>query len=167
MEEGIPFFLAASTEQEMEQKFSNITCHHKSFNISEVEFFRKDQFGLTNNLHIGYHVSMYYWFRLTYYTTFLGCIFGIVRFLDLGPTRILSTSFWTNIFGYLLAIFSVAQSLHTKALGLGTGGVIVELILKQTGLCEDAKGEDHHGHHHSGIDCINHREVHKTMRNIY
>ena len=55
------------------------------------------------------------------------------------------------MFGYLLACFSVAQTLHTKALGLGTGGVIMEMVLSATGFCEVEEGRDLGGHEHSGI----------------
>ena len=150
--EEISFFFSEQTKVQMQ----STTCHHNSIKISEVEFFEifgLQQYFLSENFLL-FSVSMYYWFRVTYYTKFIGCIFGIVRFLDLGPTRILSKHFWTNIFGYLLASFSVGQSLHTKALGLGTGGVILEIVLSAIGLCNN-----------SGIVCID-QKIHKTMWHI-
>ena len=135
--DSVPFFLS-SPESHGNQIVSNVTCHEDDDKITpleKVEFY--EIFGTTQNIFWLFYIPMYYWFRMTYYITYLGCIFGIVRFLDLGPTRILATEFWSNSLGYSLALFSVGHSLHTKALGLGTGGHIMDVVLTSAGLCVD------------------------------
>ena len=81
-------------------------------------------------------VPMYYYFRFTYYSTLVMCTFGIVKFLDRGPTRCLATEGWLNYVGYLCALFSVFYHLRTKSLGLGSDGVILDTVLSTFGVCK-------------------------------
>ena len=111
--------------------FANYTCHHAEVSLDNLEFF--EIFGKEKSLLGIVQISMYWWFRITYYMTLISCTLGIVRFLDVGPTRILARTFLLNAVGNVLICFSVGHALHTKALGLGTGGVIMEIVLKSFG----------------------------------
>ena len=120
-------------------EFANITCHHKNIDLNKIDFFKI--FGTTQTfLGIPVGIPMYWWFRMTYYMTLVSCVFGIVRFLDVGPTRILSKNVGLNVVGSILTCFSVGHALHTKALGLGTGGVIMEIVLTSFGYCKETEG---------------------------
>ena len=80
-------------------------------------------------------VPMYYYFRFTYYTTLATCTFGIVKFLDRGPTRCLAPEGCLNYVGYICALFSVFYHLRTKSLGLGSDGTILDTVLSTFGYC--------------------------------
>ena len=82
-----------------------------------------------------FHISSYHWYRMTYYSTFLGSVLVIVMVLNDGPTQILSKNFWTNKLGLCLAFYSVAQSMSTKVFGLGEGELILEIVLDVFGVC--------------------------------
>ena len=116
------------------QNYSEVKCDNDA--INSIPFYQI--FGVEANLFWLFKIPMYYWFRVTYYTTLVSCTFGILRFLDIGTTRILAASGWQNIFGFALAFVSVFHSLHTKALGLGTGGGLMKSILLSSGYCSDS-----------------------------
>ena len=82
-----------------------------------------------------FEVPQYYYFRFTYYMTLTSCVLGIVKFLDVGPTRILAVKGWSNYVGYVCAILSVFISLEKKALGLGSDGKILNTILMSVTNC--------------------------------
>ena len=115
--------------------------------MTEVPFYLVH--GLTTEL-LSFHVSTYYWFRLTYYSTYLSCVFGIVKFLDLGPTRILSEKGLSNWIGYGLSICSAVISLRMKAHGLGHGDVLMEIFLMTLG-SHNNEHDRNHNHEYTGI----------------
>ena len=109
----------------------NITCIYKSEikRMKDIGFY--DIFGKTQNI-LGipmFKLPMYYYFRITYYTTLVACGFGITKFLEVGPTRILPKDGLKNLGGYGLAIVIVLYSLQTKALGMGSDGIIIHSVL--------------------------------------
>ena len=101
--------------------------------IHKIPFYQ--MFNETKTIFGTVHLPMYYYFRVNYYTTLLSCTMGIVKFLDVGPTKILPTQGWRNYVFYALAVLSVFTSLHTKALGLGQDGVLMDTILSSFGIC--------------------------------
>ena len=110
--------------------YSEITCGtaevNRTFPMSDVSFYKV--FG--NSTVFGpFHVPQYYWFRFTYLITCMSCSLGILRFLDVGPTRILERDGWRNYIGYGLAFITVMWSLNVKALGLGTGGYVMHMLI--------------------------------------
>ena len=113
-----------------EQDFTNVTCSNHS--MSSVSFYQT--FG-ESTAYLGiFHIPQYYCFRISYGLTLISCTFGLLRFLDVGPTRILEKEGWRNYTGYGIAFFSVLFSLYTKALGLGTGGYVMNTIINQFNL---------------------------------
>ena len=143
----IPIFFGNINESEINQTLGAAKCHNNSLNMSEVEFYQISQ--LTHDFGF-FHVSTYYWFRLTYFTTFLGCISGITKFLDYGPTRILSDKLLKNFLGWCLVCLSVIVTISVKALGLGHGDEILEKVIHSFTLDSYEMG-DHHQHNHAGI----------------
>ena len=98
--------------------------------ISEVPFYQL--FG--NETTFGpFHVPTHHWFNFTYSVTMLSCTFAILRFLDVGPTRILELTGWRNYVGYGLAFISVLWCLRSKSNGLGSGGYVMRMFHDQLG----------------------------------
>ena len=115
-----------------EQDFTNVTCSEFNHSMSSVSFYQ--EFG-ESTAYLGiFHIPQYYCFRISYGLTLISCTFGLLRFLDVGPTRILEKEGWRNYTGYGIAFFSVLFSLYTKALGLGTGGYVMNTIINQFNL---------------------------------
>ena len=116
-----------------EQDYSGITCGggNLTYNMTESDFYHL--MGESINLFGILHVPMNFWFKFSYKITFLSCTFGILRFLDIGPTRILARDGWRNYVGYGIAFLSVLHSVHTKALGLGADGTILRIFANPTG----------------------------------
>ena len=83
----IPFWIISGNEN-----VENKTCVYgigTPIKIQNISFYKK--FGLTTNI-LGISalkIPMYYYFRMTYYTTLVACGSGIANFLGSGPTRIL------------------------------------------------------------------------------
>ena len=73
-------------------------------------------------------------FRLTYYLTLISCTFALLKFLDVGPTRILEKDGWRNYAGYGISFISVIVVLQAKAQGLGTGGYVMTMLYDQLGI---------------------------------
>ena len=127
----VPFgFL--SNESELLNKtcaFGNATVRHQ-----DIPFY--DKFGLTQNILFvpSMKISMYYYFRITYYTTLLSCGCGIAKFLEVGPTRILPKDGKKNIAGYSLTVIIVCYSMYIKALGLGSDGTTMTTLLDRFGV---------------------------------
>ena len=122
---GVSFM---STEN---QNYTSVTCSEFNHPMSDVSFYQT--FGESTN-YFGFHIPQYYCFRISYYLTLVSCTFSLLRFLDVGPTRILEKEGWRNYAGYGIAFFSVLFSLYTKALGLGTGGYVMNTIINQFNL---------------------------------
>ena len=115
-----------------EQDFTNVTCSNHS--MSSVSFYQT--FG-ESTAYLGiFHIPQYYCFRISYGLTLISCTFGLLRFLDVGPTRILENDGWRNYAGYGIAFISVITSLYTKATGLGDGGYMMNTIIDQFNLCK-------------------------------
>ena len=74
------------------------------------------------------HIPTNHWFKITYGLTTISCACGILRFLDVGPTRILERTGWRNWVGYILAFFSVLYCLKAKGNGLGSGGYVMRML---------------------------------------
>ena len=74
------------------------------------------------------HIPTHHWFKITYGLTTISCACGILRFLDVGPTRILERTGWRNWVGYVLAFFSVFYCLKAKGNGLGSGGYVMRML---------------------------------------
>ena len=94
---------------------SNAECRVGGNNrtpINNITFYQ--MFNETKTIFGTVHLPMYYYFRVNYYTTLLSCTMGIVKFLDVGPTKILPTQGWRNYVFYALAVLSVFTSLHTR-----------------------------------------------------
>ena len=117
----------------VEPNYSNVTCSESQHLMSNVSYYQT--FGLSSNI-FGFHIPQYYSFRWSYNLTVISCTFGLLRFLDVGPTRILENDGWRNYAGYGIAFISVFFSLYTKALGLGTGGYMMNTIIDQFNLCK-------------------------------
>ena len=145
---NIPIFFGNLNESVINQTLGVAKCHNHSLNMSEVEFYQISK--LTQDFKF-FHVSTYYWFRFTYLTTFVGCICGITKFLDYGPTRILSDKLLDNLFGWCLVCLSVIVSITMKALGLGHGDETLEKVIHSFSLHSHEIDQNHHNHHHSGI----------------
>ena len=117
----------------VEQDYSNVTCSEFNHLMSNVSYYQT--FGLSSNI-LGFHIPQYYSFRISYWLTLVSCTFGLLRFLDVGPTRILENDGWRNYAGYGIAFISVIFSLYTKATGLGNGGYMMNTIIDQFNLCK-------------------------------
>ena len=138
----IPFgFISNGTE------LLNKTCVFGSakmpITIQNIPFYTK--FGLTQNILSipSMKIPMYFYFRMTYYTTLVSCGCGIARFLEVGPTRILPKDGWKNFAGYGLTVIIVIYSLYTKALGIGSDGTTMTILLDLFGVkCPSSKGND-------------------------
>ena len=98
--------------------------------MSNVPFF---QMFSTHTNFLGFEVPQYWWFRLTYYLTIISCTFALLRFLDVGPTRILEKDGWRNYAGYGISFISVLFVLQAKAQGLGTGGYVMTMLYNKFG----------------------------------
>ena len=112
--------------------YSNVTCGEDGAqiamtNVSFYQLFGTSTIGFTMGI---FQIPQYYWFYFTYIMTLVSCTFGILRFLDVGPARILEKEGWRNFAGFGLAFVSVILSLHTKALGLGTGGFVMHGLIR-------------------------------------
>ena len=116
-----------------EQNYTGILCRegNTNYNMTENEFYRL--MDVEANILGIFKVPMYTLFRNSYYLTIFSCTFGILRFLDIGPTRILARDGWRNYVGYGIAFLSVLHSVHTKALGLGADGTILRIFANPTG----------------------------------
>ena len=122
----IPFSVISGNEDVV-----NKTCifgNETSIAIQDISFYKK--FGLTTNISgiSALKIPMYYYFRMTYYTTLVACGSGIASFLEAGPTRILPKQGWKNYVGYGLAMVVVIYSLYTKALGIGSDGTTMQIV---------------------------------------
>ena len=127
----IPFWIISGNAD-----VENKTCIYgngTSIMIQDISFYKK--FGLTSNI-LGISalkIPMYYYFRMTYYTTLVACGSGIASFLETGPTRILPKDGWKCYGGYGLAVVVVIYSLYTKALGIGSDGTTMQIVLDLLG----------------------------------
>ena len=101
--------------------------------LEDVAFYKI--WNTTHQAFFFFEVPMYHYFRFNYYCTLISCTFGIVKFLELGPTRCLAEKGWLSAVGYTLAWVSVFHSLIGKANGLGTDGVILNTVLTNLGYC--------------------------------
>ena len=93
--------------------------------IGEVPFYQL--FGISTSFG-SMHIPTHHWFSFTYTLTMISCACAILRFLDVGPTRILERTGWRNWVGYMLAFFSVFYCLKVKSNGLGSGGYVMGLL---------------------------------------
>ena len=115
------------------QNYDNVICGEGNFtyNISSIPYYRM----MGNHTVLGhFHVPQYYWFAITYNLTLISCTFAILKFLDVGPTRIFEKNGWRNYVGNVLAFVSVLYSLITKTRGLGTGGSVMHMLYDFMGL---------------------------------
>ena len=107
---------------------SNAT--NKTTNLNEMSRFYEDDWGGQSHVLLFFlEIPQYYYFRFTYYMTLTSCVFGIVKFLDVGPTRFLAHNGWINFVQYVCACISVFIALEKKALGLGSDGLILDKLL--------------------------------------
>ena len=139
---GIPFSFI-SNETELWNKTCVLGNAQMPIPIQKMPFYGK--FGLTQNILSipSMKIPMYFYFRMTYYTTLVSCGCGIARFLEVGPTRILPKDGWKNIAGYGLTVIIVIYSLYTKALGIGSDGTTMTILLDLFGVeCTSSKGID-------------------------
>ena len=114
-----------------DQDYSGVICGEDSYNYTMINGSFYQLMGIETTIPLGFatiHIPLYYSFRFTYYLTLLSCTFGILKFLDVGPTRILERDGWRNYVGFGIAFWSVLNSLHTKSLGLGVGGAIIHTV---------------------------------------
>ena len=126
---GVPFRFISKDDD-----LHNLTCTFgtEKINIQDLSFYKK--FGLTQDLFgiPALRLPVYIYFRMTYYTTLVSCAFGITHFLEVGPTRILPKDefgFRKSLAAYMLAVIIVVYSLYTKALGIGSDGSTMHIIL--------------------------------------
>ena len=117
----------------VEQNYSNVTCSESQHLMSNVSYYQT--IGLSSNI-FGFNIPQYYSYRWSYNLTVISCTFGLLRFLDVGPTRILENDGWRNYAGYGIAFISVFFSLYTKALCVVTGGYMMNTIIDQFNLCK-------------------------------
>ena len=107
--------------------YSGVRCgeNNDTCPIGEIPFYQL--FG--NETIFGpFHISTHHWFYFTYSITMLSCTCAILRFLDVGPTRILELTGWRNWVGYGMAFISVFYCLLTKSNGLGSGGYVMHMF---------------------------------------
>ena len=125
----------------------NYTCNDsytkETLPLSETPFYNHNFMGESNVVAFFLEVPQYYWFRFTYYTTLISCAFGVVKFLDVGPTRCLVPEGWLNYIGYTCSCVSVYIALEKKALGLGTDGIILNSLLKTLNFCNQSNPYAH------------------------
>ena len=90
-----------------EQDFTNVTCSEFNHSMSSVSFYQ--EFG-ESTAYLGiFHIPQYYCFRISYGLTLISCTFGLLRFLDVGPTRILEKEGWRNYIRTTQGMIIVAQ----------------------------------------------------------
>jgi hypothetical protein len=114
------------------QNYSDVTCGegNSTNNISTIPYYQM----MGNEAVIGpFYMPQHYWFGITYNLTMVSCTLAILKFLDVGPTRIFVTDGWRNIVGYGCSFLSVFSSLITKTRGLGTGGYVMYLLYGKLG----------------------------------
>ena len=114
------------------QNYTDVTCGEDNSrnHISTIPYYQM----MGNEAVIGpFYMPQHYWFGVTYNLTMMSCALAIVKFLDVGPTRIFEKDGWRNTVGYCLSFLSVLSSLITKTRGLGTGGYIMCLLYKNFG----------------------------------
>ena len=115
------------------QNYDNVKCGEGNFtyDIASIPYYRM----MGNHTVLGpFHVPQHYWFGITYNLTLISCTFAILKFLDVGPTRIFEKNGWRNYVGNVLAFVSVLYSLITKTRGLGTGGSVMHMLYDFMGL---------------------------------
>ena len=109
---------------------SNATNETTKFKLNETSSFYEEKWGGQSHVLLFFlEIPQYYYFRFTYYMTLTSCVFGIVKFLDVGPTRFLAHNGWINFVQYVCACISVFIALEKKALGLGSDGLILDKLL--------------------------------------
>ena len=118
-----------STEKSTSE-YEKVECGEVNYTypMTDVEMYKL--LGLQNPIFggaVGY-IPQYYWFNYSYNLTMISSAFAILRFIDFGPARFLQRIGWRNWVGYGSAFLSVLWSLHTKAVGLGTGGYVMHMF---------------------------------------
>ena len=117
---------------DFQHNYTDIKCGvNGTYNMIDGPFYQL--FGTHQRIMGFIHLPTYNSFYFSYLLTLFSCTCGILRFLDAGPTRILERDGWRNFVGYGLAGWGVLTSLHTKGLGLGNGGPLMQSLIKQFG----------------------------------
>ena len=121
------------------QNYHDVTCGEGNYanNISAIPYYQM----MGNEALIGPNVYMpqHYWFSITYNLTMISCSLAILKFLDLGATRIFEKDGWRNTVGYCVSFLSVLSSLVTKTRGVGTGGYVMYRLYEGFGLGKNYK----------------------------